>query len=138
MAIYGQEFSSISTGNHANVLEVSDLIRTTDVQNGRWDKLLTEWLSAHLDSSGQRALILLNHPAISNSPSALEYGRDDFSTFEAWRTALDNRAQLINILNGPSHDEGTGLPLPDPSESEFLRYLNLGFHLAPTADQDNQ
>ena len=25
----------------------------------------------------------------------------------------------------------------NPSESEFLRYLNFGFHVAPTADQDN-
>ena len=53
----------------------------------------------------------------------------------AWRSRLDGHAQLINLINGPSHDEN-GRP-GQPSEGEFLRYLNLGFHLAPTADQDN-
>lgn len=137
VAIYGQEFSTISSGNHANVFEVPDVIDTDDVPNGAYDKLLREWLPNHHDSTGQEALLLLNHPATSNSPNDKEYGRDDFNTATAWIAALDVRAQLINIINGPSHKPGTGLDPGKPSQSEFLRYLNLGFHLAPTADQDN-
>lgn len=134
VAIYGQEFSSISSGNHANVFEVGEVIRTAEVPNGRWDKLLDEWLPAHLDSQNQPALMLLNHPATSKSPQSKEYGIDDFSSIDAWRSKLDAHAQLINIVNGPSHGEAKPA---EPSESEFLRYLNMGLHVAPTADQDN-
>jgi hypothetical protein len=135
LALFGQEFSSISSGNHANVFEVGEVISTADVPNGRWDLLLQNWLPGHLDSQNQPAILLLNHPSISSSPNDVEYGRDDFTTADAWRTALDAHASLINMINGPSHN-ANGSP-GRPSESEFRRYLNLGFHLAPTADQDN-
>ncbi len=134
VAIYGQEFSSIGSGNHANVFEVGAVISTDDVPNGEWDKLFDTWLPAHLDSEGKPALMLLNHPAIGSSPSNKEYGIDDFSSLSVWRDKLDAHAQLINIVNGPSHG---GSSPGNPSESEFRRYLNLGLHVAPTADQDN-
>ena len=134
VALYGQEFSSIGSGNHANVLDVRDVIDEADVPNGRWDKLLGSWLPSHKDSEGLGAVMLLNHPAQSSSPNAKEYGIDDFPTAAQWRDSLDPHAELINIVNGPSHD---GDAPGRPSESEFLRYLNLGLHVAPTADQDN-
>lgn len=134
VALYGQEWSSISRGNHVNVFEVDEVI---DVENGRFGELLDVWLPAHLDTSGEQALLLMNHPATSSSPDNLEYGMDDFGSAGEWREKLDARAQLINIINGPSHTAGTGHRPGRPSESEYLRYLNLGFHLAPTADQDN-
>jgi hypothetical protein len=134
VALFGQEFSTISSGNHANVFEVDSVIRTSVVPNGDWRALLVDWIPSHLDSMGRAALLLLNHPATSSSPNDQEYGRDDFTSAEEWRRELDGRAQLINIINGPSHNLG---PPGRPSESEFRRYLNLGFHLAPTADQDN-
>ncbi|MEE8154665.1 MAG: CehA/McbA family metallohydrolase [Phycisphaerales bacterium] len=134
VAIYGQEFSTISSGNHANVFEVGEVIDEQDVPKGEWDKLINTWLPAHLDSQGKPALLLLNHPAQRSSPNNEEYGIDDFGSFQTWRSKLDAHAQLINIINGPSHDR----PSPgSPSESEFLRYLNMGLHVAPTADQDN-
>lgn len=134
VAIYGQEFSSIDSGNHANVLEVGEVIQTNSVPNGEWDDLLNTWLPLHLDSMGQPAVMLLNHPATQGFPRNLEYGIDDFASLNEWRTALDRHAHLINIVNGPSHDD---IKPAKPSESEFLRYLNLGLHVAPTADQDN-
>lgn len=134
VALYGQEFSSIGSGNHANVLDVGDVISTDDVPNGRWDRLLNHWLPAHPDSQGLPAIMLLNHPAQSSSPNDREYGIDDFSNFETWQAKLDANAQLINIINGPSH---SGSSPGRPSESEYLRYLNLGIHVGPTADQDN-
>lgn len=134
LALFGQEFSSISTGNHANVLEVGEVIAPALVPNGDWNALLSTWLPAHLDSQNRPAILLLNHPTISDSPNEKEYGRDDFSSADAWRAALDPHAELINMVNGPSHD---GTNPGTPSEGEFRRYLNLGFHVAPTADQDN-
>lgn len=133
VALYGQEFSSIGSGNHANVLEIRDVISTNDVPNGRWDLLLNSWLSTHLDSEGKPAIMLLNHPDL-DSPDEREYGIDDFPNADAWRAKLEEHVSMINMINGPSHD---GTSPGRPSENEFLRYLNLGLHVAPTADQDN-
>src|SRR6185436_18826241 len=69
VALYGQEFSTISSGNHANVLEVGDVIDTSDVPNGAWNLLLETWLPAHPDSEGKPAVMLLNHPATNDSPN---------------------------------------------------------------------
>lgn len=134
VALYGQEWSSIGTGNHANVFEVGEVILTSQVPNGDWRQLLTVWLPAHLDSQGQPAIMLLNHPKAGNDSG--EYGIDagDLGSEAGLRTHLDPHAQLINIINGPSH---AGSSIGTPAEGEFLRYLNMGMHLAPTADQDN-
>ena len=135
VALYGQEFSTIGSGNHMNVI---DAPRVIDVPNGHVRTLLETWLPANLDTQGQAPLLLLNHPNTSNSPRHLEYGIDDFGgDTAAWLAALDARAPLINLINGPSHETGTHLPPGTPSENEFHRYLNLGLHVAPTADQDN-
>lgn len=135
VALYGQEFSSIGSGNHANVLEVDEVIQPSAVRNGRWDQLLNEWLPAHPDSQGQPPILLLNHPTIPGSTHDEEYGIDDYPNNVAeWRAKLDGHAELINMVNGPSHDEGDP---GAPSFDEVLRYLDMGFHLAPTADQDN-
>lgn len=136
IALYGQEWSSIGTGNHANVFEVGEVIQRSEVANGDWRTLLTSWLPAHLDSQGNPAIMLLNHPAQSSSPNNREYGIDagDLNGEAGLRALLDPHAQLINIVNGPSHG---GSSPGNPSEGEFLRYLNMGMHLAPTADQDN-
>lgn len=124
IALYGQEFSTIGAGNHMNVLDAPQVI---DVPNGDFRRLLEVWLPANLDTQGQQPLLLLNHPATSDSPKASEYGIDDFSGDRAaWLAALDPRAELINLINGPSHLVGTHLPPGAPSEGEFRRYLNLG------------
>ena len=94
VALYGQEFSSIGSGNHANVLEVGDVIMTSDVPNGNWSALVNTWLPNHLDSQGQTALFLLNHPATSNSPNSFEYGIDanDLGDEAGLRAMLDPHA----------------------------------------------
>jgi hypothetical protein len=91
-----------------------------------------------VDTQGRPPLLLLNHPATSGSPGNLEYGIDDYGgDLAAWLAGLGPRTSLINLLNGPSHTNGTNLSPGSPSEGEFRRYLNLGLHVAPTADQDN-
>ena len=72
----------------------------------------------------------------TTSPT-VEYGRDDFPTFAEWRDKLDACAQLIEVINGPSHENGTGRQPATVADAEYRRYLNMGFHLAPTANQDN-
>jgi len=75
IAIYGQEFSSISSGNHINVFEIGNVIM---VGNGKFQELIT-MLTTELDSTGNPTIIQFNHPALLDKP-AIEYGADDFPT----------------------------------------------------------
>ncbi len=45
-------------------------------------------------------------------------------------------ACLIEVLNGPGLSKEIGRQ-PTVFESDYKHYLNLGFHLGPTGDQDN-
>ncbi len=137
VAIFGQEFSSIGSGNHANVFDVPKVIDEEEVLNGDFASLLDSWLPNNLDSSGKQGLLQLNHPWNGSSPNNIEYGRDDYDDFETWRSKLDQQAQLIEVINGPSHSSASGVKPTTVSASEFRRYLGMGFHLAPTANQDN-
>lgn len=131
VAIYGQEFSTISSGNHANVFEVDDVITTTV---GHFESLVNEWLPEHLDSAGQPAIIQFNHPSHKLRP--IEYGRDKFGSDATWIASMGKHARLIEILNGPGLKKDDGQE-PEEFETHFKYYLNLGFHLGPTGDQDN-
>jgi hypothetical protein len=133
VALYGQEFSSISTGNHINVFEVPNVI---NVPNGRFDSLVLHWLPNNLDSEGKPAIIQFNHPTLFNDNSK-EYGADDFGTMSEWIKQMDRHASLIEILNGPAMTKQSGQRPSEVMEKDYLYYLNLGFHLAPTGNQDN-
>ncbi len=135
VALYGQEVSSISKGNHVNVFDAPAVVEIGDVPNGEFDDLINTWLPTHLDSAGQGAILQMNHPG--NGPSSKEYGRDDFDSEADWISKLDAHAQLIAIINGPSHKSGGPLPPGSARESQYKKFLNLGFHIAPVADQDN-
>lgn len=136
VALYGQEFSTISAGNHVNVFDVPHVIDDRVVKKGEFGDLFDSWLPSNLDTTGEQALLQLNHPWARSSPNEKEYGRDDLGTFRVWRSRLDQQAQLIEVINGPAFGRGTGRE-PHESGAEYRRYLNMGFHLAPTANQDN-
>lgn len=133
VALYGQEFSSISSGNHINVFEIPDVIT---VPNGAFDKLVT-LLDTVLDSRGKQPIVQFNHPGLNDKNPAKDYGEDDFASDAEWIDKMGKFARTIAILNGP-HDTKTFDNRPPSSlERQYLHYLSLGFHLAPTADQDN-
>lgn len=162
-ALYGQEFSTISSGNHVNVFEASQVI---DVPNGDFKTLYEKWLPAHPEVP----FIQFNHPdyerdmgmksdehltQFEREDEALhthveegpipdsaklfnDYGYDDYKrSFPDLIRASAPYLRTIEILNGP----GTSpKPLPRVEaryEKDFFLYLNQGFKLAPTADQDN-
>lgn len=133
VALYGQEFSTISSGNHVNVFEIGEVI---GVQKGRFD-LLLDFLATNKDSAGQPAIIMFNHPKNTLEVEAKEYGRDDFGTAENWVKRMGAQARLIQIINGPGQAAGENLDPARPDEDAFFKYLNMGFKVAPTADQDN-
>jgi len=81
---------------------------------------------------------MFNHPKNTSELVANEYGLDDFgSDTVQWLAKMGVYAHLIQRINGPGQNPGTNLPSANPDEAAFKKFLNLGFKLAPTADQDN-
>jgi hypothetical protein len=145
VAIYGQEFSTMSKGNHTNIFMANKVISTP---NGEYEKVFSsDWMTGF----GVQ-VIQLNHPwdgkdsnkkkmsakAVGSSKDT-NYGFNRFPSAPAFVRALDGRATMIEVINGP------GLSNPEEDEVLFgtvkpafyIAYLNLGLHLAPTGDQDN-
>ncbi len=133
VTIYGQEFSTISTGNHVNIFDVSNII---DAPNGAFDNLLT-WLETNRDSENRVAVMQFNHPG-SGQKARKDYGRDDFGGGDEklWVQAMAPNVSLIETLNAPALRDGRG-QRTHSREGLYFRYLNLGFHLAPSVGQDN-
>ena len=139
IALYGQEFSAISRGNHVNVFDVPKVIRMEDVPNGKFD-LLLNWMQNNRDSTGAVAVMQLNHPALTRRDDprrTIEYGADDFPSRAEWFAKVGGAACLIEILNGPSEAQGTGNRAAEVAEDEYRHYLKIGFRVAPSGDQDN-
>jgi len=137
VALFGQEFSTIQKGgNHVNVFEVAEVIDETVVTNGGFGQLIN-WLVTHSDSEQKPAIIQFNHPEKEIREAGIEYGRDDFLTIQDWIQKMSKHACLIEVFNGP----GTVTPAPnlkhDVFTSDYFYYLNVGFKLAPTGNQDN-
>lgn len=145
VAIFAQEFSTISKGNHTNAFMARKVINTA---NGNYRTVFTDgWMN---DFGVE--VIQLNHPWDGKNANGKKqrpadvgtnidtnYGFNTFPSRAAFLAALDGRATLIEVVNGPG--------LTDPEEDQvyfgtvkpafYVAYLNLGLHLAPTANQDN-
>jgi hypothetical protein len=135
VAIYGQEFSTISSGNHVNVFEIGEVIDEVEVPNGEF-KVLLDWVETKPDSQQLPAIVQFNHPSKQYRDRSIEYGFDDFSSPKEWQDRMSQHVRLIEVLNGPGTKNATG-QTPTVTQSDYLYYLNEGFKLAPTGDQDN-
>jgi hypothetical protein len=133
VAIYGQEVSTISQGNHINIFDVGAVVDDAAVPNGNVPALLA-WMGSNLDSSGRTALLQFNHPR-DPSRNLRDYGRDDFPAAD-WVKALDPFVELIEVLNAPALKKGENFRA-EAKEGYFLEYLNLGFHVGPSVGHDN-
>ncbi len=136
VALYGQEYSVISRGNHMNVFEIPNVVTA---ESGRFDQLV-EFLNKNenLDSTGLPAIVMFNHPANKSTLGKIEYGLDDFGgEAEKWVEKLSPYVALMQMVNGPGQKPGVGLRSAAPAEAAYKKFLRLGFRIAPTADQDN-
>lgn len=133
VAIYGQEVSTISQGNHINIFGVGNVVDVTAVPNGDVPALLN-WISTHPDGSGRGPLLQFNHPRDPDR-NLKDYGRDDFPAAD-WVRLLDPFVELIEVLNAPALRDGQGFRA-EHKEGYFLDYLNLGFHVGPSVGHDN-
>jgi len=133
VALYGQEFSTNSGGNHVNVFEIANVIDEHLVPNKNFRKLYDTWLVTNLDSTGQPAIVQFNHPRSTTQ----DYGILNYGDMESLLTAASAHVRTIEVINGP-HDVTTGGHRIETIKwRAYLTYLNAGFRLAPTADQDN-
>ncbi|MBI4168480.1 MAG: PHP domain-containing protein [Acidobacteria bacterium] len=133
VALWGQEFSTISAGNHVNVFGVEEVIDDQEVPNGDFRALYERWLRDH---PGFR-LLQFNHPWDGDDP-ARAYGRDDYhGSYSRLRAAAGRFVSLIEVINGPGLSSATGVRASVRGEGDYREYLRRGFRLAPTADQDN-
>lgn len=132
VALWGQEFSTISKGNHVNVFGAPKVI---DVPSGEF-KTLVGWLDANHDDAGLPPLVQFNHPDWEPHEDN-NYGRDDWGHDDAaWVAAMGQKTGLIEVLNGTATKPGVNLKTT-AHETEYFEYLNLGFRLGPTAGHDN-
>lgn len=147
VAIFGQEFSSISSGNHVNVLGTETVIT---IPNGEFAPLYEELAAA----TGPGPVLQMNHPDVhrdlfyrgSNSDviekMRNDYGFDEFGRdFARLVAAADPHIALVEVLSGPALDERihptyhySGHRL---HEDDYYYYLVQGFHLSPSVGQDN-
>lgn len=138
--IAGQEFNTLSAGNHINVLEADAWIDPSKVPNGDYKKLYETWMPKH---KTKHTSLQFNHPktVTFTGYKHQEYGRDDYGDdIQALRKATDQQMTTIEIIGAKSHDEATDKPHVDENKTRVNAYLfalNEGWHLAPTANQDN-
>jgi len=134
VALFGQEFSTISSGNHMNVIGASKVIDENDVPSGDFKELYQTFLPG---DNGVR-FIQMNHPWENSKAPGKNYGLEQFGkSFTKLRNASSQWLRTIEVINGPGLKEGTNMPASVKGESAYLKYLTRGFHIAPTADQDN-
>lgn len=141
VAFAGQEYSTISSGNHVNVIG--------------WGKVLTvpngDFAALYAGFGEEMPVLQLNHPDVhadlfyrGSSETALrkmhnDYGLDDFGgDFANLAQAADPLVALIEIVTGPAMAEQARPNVTgDHHERDYYYYLVQGLHLSPSVGHDN-
>jgi hypothetical protein len=122
VAFWGQEFSTISKGNHSNILQSGSVI---EFDNGDYRSLF---------ESLTTEVMQFNHPW--DNTDTPNYGLGQLKTYAKLRAAAKN-VRLIEVINGPGTKNETGLRASVKGERFYRHYLTRGLRLAPSANQDN-
>ena len=138
-ALVGQEWSTISRGNHVTLLGAGSIC---NVPKGAFGELYGKWLPAHPET----ALVILNHPAYKRKRGwsfggklvPLEYGLDDYGgDARALAQAARSHVRLIEVISGPGHGRLENFRRWRGRPQGYFRYLNRGFTVGPTVGTDN-
>jgi hypothetical protein len=140
LAIWGQEISTISAGNHACIYFSDEIC---DMPNGDFKDLYERFLPRHPEIP----FIQFNHPGAAkdrnrNTPKKErnnDYGIDDYDgDFEQLVAAAGKHTALIELVIGPAFSEHTDMiHQQGKHEADYLFYLDKGFRLGPSVGQDN-
>lgn len=131
VAIYGQEWGVIGTGGHANVFESPALFG--------WEAGLYDVFVAEGDYTGLYTAALAHPPA--TYPVVVEWCHPTTSDFNGMAMTPDAKqvVKLMALVSGPAFS--TSVTESDIGntgyDDEFQEALRKGFHVSPTADQDN-
>jgi hypothetical protein len=143
VAIPGVEWGNSATGNHVNVFGAPTL-PPDSIANREYDELY-----AWADLSAE--FLQLNHPYAwgndSNRDTSVgNFGEALYPSSGAFADALNTRGRLMSVittvrgghLSGEfRHDERkTHRDTHPEALAEWLRFLNLGCHFSPSANQD--
>lgn len=146
-ALYGQEFSTISSGNHVNVIGIDEVIT---VANGDYKGLLD--LLNSIRASGKPIPILqMNHPDVTKDlfykgskesekqKMFNDYGIDDLGPhYTDYFREMSPYLHLIEMLSGPAMaKQRNGNYKYHSHENDYYFYLKQGLMLSPSAGQDN-
>lgn len=141
VALVGQEFSSISSGNHLNVLGWNELLA---VPNGDFAGLYAAF-------GDESPVLQMNHPDVHldlfyrGSDAATigrmfnDYGFDDFGEdFASLVDSADPHIVLVEILTGPAFAQAPHETFHyEHHENDYYYYLVQGFHVSPSVGHDN-
>jgi hypothetical protein len=143
VAIPGIEWGNTATGNHVNVFGAPTLPPDT-ILGSQYNALFT-WAAANAEC------IQLNHPyswagESNRDLSVGNFGEALYADTGAYVQGLGPAARTMSIISsvagghisGPlNHNEDkTHRDVSAKGFAEYLRYLNMGFHLSPAANQD--
>jgi hypothetical protein len=135
-ALAGQEWSTISSGNHVNILGATEICASP---NGRYDALYAKWLPARAEAP----VVVLNHPfraegALDRRLLETEYGLDDFGGDPAaLARAANPHVHLIEVVTGPAFGRLETRRRWRGNPDGYFRQLNRGLRVAPCAGSDN-
>lgn len=125
VALVGVEVGTISKGGHWNLYNAQDLVGQ-DHPDGDWDD--TDDYYEHtigLAAAGETIAVQYNHP--NNTDFGNRYDPNAASYVGALAVSSGNAFSTVEDFS----DSGSNY------ESEWAHFLNLGWKLAPSADQDN-
>lgn len=145
--LFGQEFSTDKPNNHINVFGIEEPI--PEAFDNDFRRLYREWLPAYTNRHpGGPVFCQFNHPASKNrdygiAPVTVKDRRivnynGDWAGFAA---DADPWVKLIALVNGPAKIKagapahGLHMDIGDNLGTWFF-YLDKGFHLSPTCNQD--
>lgn len=145
VAIPGIEWGTIATGNHLNIFG-ADTLPGDGITDTEYDDLI-RWAATNAD------FVQMNHPyswgGVKKSKRNLNvgnYGRALFPAEAKFVEVADPIVELMSIICtvqgghiSGEHKASTGKTHRDHKPSalrEYLRHLNMGFHLSPAANQD--
>ena len=142
VALFGQEYSFIKSGNHTNIHNYPFVIPKS--LNGQYKKIFGTILPTYSINNPDTIIIAgFNHPKKLKNDYGLQ--KDYNGNFDAFVEDLDPYVQLIAIGSGPADankkdftvNSTTDLIHRDVSKSRWFSYLSHGMHLAPKVDHDN-
>ncbi|NKB39025.1 MAG: hypothetical protein GKR93_17980 [Gammaproteobacteria bacterium] len=140
VAIPGIEWGTTSTGNHINIFGAASLPNKEEILDHHYLDLI-EWAREYAE------FIQFNHPnsgGSSNSKRQGNYGVKQYTNEDEFVEVVDPVVKTISLITTVGGGHITGKHRHSEKkvhrrgqwEKYYKRYLNMGFHLSPSANQD--